>query len=249
MRHRRHRDSETGLDSPASIEMRKPEKSSSMHGIHKPLGRFNSPDSPNAGADPSDPQTWNGCAYVRNNPLNATDPTGMYLIAPGDSWGDEPCFTYDASCGGPGPVPPPGWGGGGGGGGGRGGTSNGGSGNSSGTSQPFPPGSFPRGETLGGAILQYDAENGQIAASDPTSLGGATETYMYDGNGNRVEKTGPNGTTVYVYDASGLLKSEYSTAANNSPCSTCYLSWDHLGSVRMVTDQNANAVARHDYHC
>jgi RHS repeat-associated protein len=31
------------------------------------------------------------------------------------------------------------------------------------------------------------------------------------------------------------------------PCATCYLSYDHLGSVRMVTDQNANVIARHDY--
>ena len=31
------------------------------------------------------------------------------------------------------------------------------------------------------------------------------------------------------------------------PCLTCYLSYDHLGSVTLVTDQNGNAVARHDY--
>jgi len=30
-------------------------------------------------------------------------------------------------------------------------------------------------------------------------------------------------------------------------CVTCYLSYDHLGSVRLVTNQNANVISRHDY--
>ena len=32
-----------------------------------------------------------------------------------------------------------------------------------------------------------------------------------------------------------------------TPCTTCYLSWDHLGSTRMVTDGAGNVVARHDF--
>jgi RHS repeat-associated protein len=39
-------------------------------------GRFVSADPGNAGADPANPQTWNGYAYVGNNPVNVTDPTG-----------------------------------------------------------------------------------------------------------------------------------------------------------------------------
>ena len=49
------------------------------------------------------------------------------------------------------------------------------------------------------------------------------------------------------YDAFGNLAAEYSTAQNTSPCTTCYLSFDHLGSVRMLTDGSGNVVARHDY--
>ncbi len=117
-----------------------------------PLGRFTSPDPGNAGADPSDPQSWNAYSYVKNGPMNAVDPSGMYLISPGDpgDWGGNPCFVYDGSCEGPGPVPPPCWNcvsGGGGGGGGGGGNS--GSSSGSMASAPFPVGSFPGGETLG----------------------------------------------------------------------------------------------------
>ena len=60
-------------------------------------------------------------------------------------------------------------------------------------------------------------------------------------------KTTPSGTTLFVYDAFGQLAAEYSTTAVTNLCTTCYLSTDHLGSTRLVTDQNGNVVARHDY--
>ena len=101
--------------------------------------------------------------------------------------------------------------------------------------------------SVNGDTLFFDAENRMMSATEPVSLGGGTETYLYDGDGRRVEKTGPGGATVYVYDALGQLAAEYSTTANSSPCSTCYLTNDHLGSVRLVTDQSGNVVARHDY--
>ncbi|MGH9690166.1 MAG: RHS repeat-associated core domain-containing protein [Candidatus Acidiferrales bacterium] len=44
------------------------------------MGRFMSPDPGNAGADPSNPQSWNMYSYVMNDPLTLTDPTGMFNL-------------------------------------------------------------------------------------------------------------------------------------------------------------------------
>jgi RHS repeat-associated protein len=116
--------------------------------------------------------------------------------------------------------------------------------------------------TVFGAVsVSYDAENRQKAA-------GST-IYLYDGLGQRLGKTTP-GNTAYVYDAFGWLAEgltlgypwqqdyirfggELLAVENNTaftvqpPCATCYLSYDHLGSVRMVTDGSANVMAFHDY--
>jgi RHS repeat-associated protein len=116
--------------------------------------------------------------------------------------------------------------------------------------------------SVNGATLTYDAENRQTSATAPPALGGGTEWYYYDGDGRRIEKTGASGTTAYIYDAFGQLAAEYGGARDyirlggqvvaienpgGGPCQTCYFSYDQLGSVRIVMDQNANVVARHDY--
>ena len=44
-------------------------------------GRFTSVDPENAGADPVDPQSWNGYSYVLNMPLNLIDPTGEEWVS------------------------------------------------------------------------------------------------------------------------------------------------------------------------
>jgi RHS repeat-associated protein len=91
--------------------------------------------------------------------------------------------------------------------------------------------------------ITYDAENRQ---TNIAINGSTTATYAYDGDGRRVTKTfGP--TTTYVYDAQGDLAAEYSTQPPVMPCLTCYLSVDHLGSTRLLTDQNGNIVSRHDF--
>ncbi|HTV58790.1 MAG TPA: RHS repeat-associated core domain-containing protein [Verrucomicrobiae bacterium] len=51
--------------------------------------RFMSPDPANAGADPTNPQSWNMYSYVRNNPLSNIDPTGMECV-----WDDG---SYDSA--------------------------------------------------------------------------------------------------------------------------------------------------------
>ena len=91
----------------------------------------------------------------------------------------------------------------------------------------------------------YDAENRMVTE---TNTGGLSATYRYDADGKRVEKNLNSGAViVYVYDAQGNLSAEYGSASGAPPCTTCYYSYDHLGSVRMVTDKNANVVSRHDY--
>lgn len=61
-------------------------------------GRFLSPDPANAGADPSDPQTWNGYAYAGNNPMTYTDPSGLMAFA-GTATGGEICGPVCAGIG------------------------------------------------------------------------------------------------------------------------------------------------------
>jgi RHS repeat-associated protein len=60
-------------------QMRDPESARDYMGFryYSPSeGRFVSVDPGNAGADATDPQTWNGYAYVVNIPLTFTDPSG-----------------------------------------------------------------------------------------------------------------------------------------------------------------------------
>src|SRR5580704_13552956 len=70
----------------------------------------------------------------------------------------------------------------------------------------------------------FDAENRQVTA---TINGGTANTYVYDGDGRRVQKISSAGTTTYIYDAQGQLAAEYRTGAN-SASGTQYLTADHL---------------------
>ncbi len=94
-----------------------------------------------------------------------------------------------------------------------------------------------------GNMLVYDAENRIATETDGVTQNVAT--YMYDGNGHRVEKLTAAGTTVYVYDAFERLGAEYSTVANTN--ATYYSSYDHLGTIRLITDSGGNVISWHDY--
>ncbi len=97
---------------------------------------------------------------------------------------------------------------------------------------------------VNGNALTYDAESRVNQVTDS----GGTESILYDGSGDRIEKLVAGVGRIYVYDAFGTLTAEYSAAtAATYPCTTCYLSADQIGSTRLVTDQNANVVARHDF--
>ncbi len=97
--------------------------------------------------------------------------------------------------------------------------------------------------SVNGDTIVYDAENRQVSATDGVTRN--VESYSYDGNGLRVQKSMSGGTaTVYVYDAFNQLAAEYTDASVSSPCVTCYLGVDHLGSTRLVMDQSGNGVAR-----
>src|SRR5208337_288045 len=69
------------------------------------------------------------------------------------------------------------------------------------------------------------------------------------GEGRRVQKVLGSVTTNYVYDAEDQLAAEYAPQPATSDCGTptCYFTEDHLGSTRLLTDQNGNVAKRFDY--
>jgi RHS repeat-associated protein len=76
----KERDSESGLDN-----FGKRYHASS-------LGRFMTPDPLLNSGRPDNPQTWNRYAYVLNNPVRFTDPTGLY------NWAPNTCASDDKKC-------------------------------------------------------------------------------------------------------------------------------------------------------
>lgn len=74
----------------------------------------------------------------------------------------------------------------------------------------------------------------------------ADATYSYDGEGKRVKKKADGVETIFVYNASGMLVAEYSTEMPQEPKAS-YLTADHLGSPRIITDGIGIVVSRHDY--
>jgi RHS repeat-associated protein len=93
-----------------------------------------------------------------------------------------------------------------------------------------------------GNTYGYDGENKQVTYNGGGINGGS---YFYDGNGNRIKKVAGQISTIFVYDAMGKMVAEYSN--EDLQTGTSYLTTDHLGSTRAVTDGSGNVKERHDY--
>ncbi len=98
-----------------------------------------------------------------------------------------------------------------------------------------------------GERFGYDAENHQkefFVASNSGSI--ADATYSYDGEGRRIKKVSTTETTIFVYDGGGQLVAEYSTALA-SVQQVSYMTADHLGSPRVMTNENGAVTNRKDF--
>lgn len=95
---------------------------------------------------------------------------------------------------------------------------------------------------IGAMNLTYDGE-GRVAGA--TNTGSGVVTYDYDAADKRVRSTVSGVSTVYVYEASGELAAEYGVSSGTSGPE--FLTGDHLGSVRLVTDGAGAVKQRRDY--
>lgn len=95
-----------------------------------------------------------------------------------------------------------------------------------------------------GRQFTFDGDNKQIEVKD--SGDNVIGTYQYDGNGRRVKKVTATETTVFVYDARGLLVAEYSNQLAATP-GVSYITSDNIGSPRVITDGAGAVVARRDF--
>lgn len=96
--------------------------------------------------------------------------------------------------------------------------------------------------TFDGNDKQTEVRETNAPANQP-SIG----RYFYDASGARVKKVTNTETTIFVYDAGGALAAEYSTVAPPPNPTTSYLTTDHLGSPRVITDKNGQVISRRDF--
>jgi RHS repeat-associated protein len=96
-----------------------------------------------------------------------------------------------------------------------------------------------------GWTYAYDAENRLVSATTTISGTTYTNTYSYDGEGRRVAKSANGVATWFVYDGFGNLAAEYGGTLETT--GTHYLTQDHLGSTRLITDGSGQPVTRQDF--
>jgi RHS repeat-associated protein len=100
-----------------------------------------------------------------------------------------------------------------------------------------------------GRTFTFDGNNKQIEVKETNAPTYAPKVgrYFYNASGRRVKKITQIETTVFVYDASGVLVAEYSTVTPPTTPTTSYMTTDHLGSPRVITDQNGQVINRRDF--
>ena len=118
----------------------------------------------------------------------------------------------------------------------------------------------------GGRNFGYDANGNMLSDglrtyawtpdNKPSSISydGSTTSFVYDGTGQRVKKTGPSGTILYIsqlYEVSGGTPVKYIFANGKrlalvrdvaTPLDVLFYHQDHLGSTGLVTDTSGNKV-------
>src|SRR5713226_8988308 len=93
--------------------------------------------------------------------------------------------------------------------------------------------------------FKYDANNRQKQSANLDGSGAVVS--VYDAGGQRLAtQVGGALTNVCVYDATGKLVAEYGSASSG-PGGTTYLTSDHVGSPRVITNGSGGVVSRHDY--
>ncbi len=102
-------------------------------------------------------------------------------------------------------------------------------------------------QNAAGERFGYDQENRQKEFYVNGNNGTTPDaTYSYDGEGRRVKKISSTETTIFVYDGASRLVAEYSTALAETQ-QVSYLTTDHLGSPRLITNQNGAVTKRQDF--
>lgn len=96
-----------------------------------------------------------------------------------------------------------------------------------------------------GKLFAYDAEGHQRSFGTGGSQSNGAQ-YHYDGQGKRVRKVVGGVVTLFIYDSFGQLAAEYENTTPQ-PNGTRFITADHLGSPRVVTDGAGAVVSRHDY--
>ncbi|MBK8813634.1 MAG: hypothetical protein IPN69_23290 [Acidobacteria bacterium] len=104
-----------------------------------------------------------------------------------------------------------------------------------------------------GLTCEQVSRNGENKQYEVKNAAGQTiGRYFYDGEGKRVKKItwnseGASETTIFVYSA-GELVAEYSNTQVPVPNRTTrYLTEDHLGTPRVITDSEGNVISRRDF--